>query len=167
MKKFWIQSAALVFGIMASLYFGFGGNSLNGLIPSSGNVSQTSQSQQIKINNSVINVDIADTADKRAKGLGGRDSLAPDAGMLFVFQEEKKYQFWMKGMKFPLDFVFIDQGKIVDIISNAQPPAANADDAGLPIYQPTVPINMMLEVNSGFISSHNIKVGDTVFLLKN
>jgi uncharacterized membrane protein (UPF0127 family) len=147
-------------------YFGFNQNSLGQIFPTN-NTNVAAPTQQIKINNAVINIEVADTAAKRAKGLGGRDDMDPNLGMLFIFQEEKQYQFWMKGMKFPLDFIFISQGKVVDIIPNVAPPSSpNVDDAGLPVYQPTVPINMMLEVNSGFAASHNIKVGDTVFLLK-
>lgn len=120
---------------------------------------------QVKIKDTILNVEVADTPGKRSKGLSGRESLATGSGMLFVFPEEKKYQFWMKEMKFPIDFIFIKDGKVVDLLNNASPPNPNQKAETLPIYQPIVPINMMLEVNAGFIQANSIKVGDLVFLV--
>ena len=72
----------------------------------------------------------------------------------------------MKGMNFPLDFIFIRDGKVVDIIPNVQPPLPNQPDSNLPVYEPTVSINMMLEVSAGFVAAHSIKLGDQVYLIK-
>ncbi len=125
-----------------------------------------STAHQIKIGNIYLNIEIADTPELRSKGLGGRDSLPADSGMLFVFPKESKYQFWMRGMKFPLDFIFIRQGKVVDLLRNVQPPLDGQKDSTLPIYAPVVPVDMMLEVNTGFIDTNGIRVGDQVFLVE-
>lgn len=148
--------------IISSLYVSTNPQLLSGL--SLGGYLQ--KQQQIKIGDTVVNVDVADTPSLRTAGLSGRQSLGEGQGMLFVFPESKKYQFWMKGMHFPLDFIFISQGRVVDILPNiAQPSSSNQTD--LPVYEPTVPIDMMLEVNAGFAGSHNIKVGDSVFQIQN
>lgn len=161
-KKFAIQMVVLVVVALGALYFYINQNVLAPFLPANQNLSQS----QIKIGQTVISVEVVDTPEKRSKGLSGRTSLASSSGMLFVFPETKKYQFWMKGMNFPLDFVFINNGRVVDIISNVLPPTAGQQDSTLSVYEPTTAINMMLEVNAGFSNSHNLKVGDTVFLIK-
>lgn len=79
----------------------------------------------LTINNCKINLLIADTPYKRQKGLSGKDSLPPNTGMLFIYQVPGKYPFWMKEMKFDLDFVFIKENKVVHIIKNIPCPKKN------------------------------------------
>ncbi len=158
MKKFSIQVGLLIMIILAALYATFNPQVMGNLtfLPT------PAKTQQIKIDDTAINADVADTPAARQAGLSGRQSLDPNSGMLFVFQDPKIYQFWMKGMHFSLDFIFIRSGKVVDILSNVPFPAdPNATD--LPVYAPTIPIDMMLEVNAGFANAHNIKIGDTVY----
>lgn len=161
MKKFWIQVGILTILIIGSLYLFTNVSMLEPFLP----FKSTNSGTQIKINQIILDVEVADTPQGRNKGLGGRENLATSSGMMFVFPEEKKYQFWMKGMEFPLDFIFIRDGKVVDLLNNVKPPEQNQKDETLPIYQPVVPINMMLEVNSGFVQANNIKVGDAVYLV--
>lgn len=123
---------------------------------------QPSVQSTVLINNLILNVEIADTKEKRAKGLGGRTSLASDSGMLFTFPETKKHAFWMKGLSFPLDFIWIRGNKIVDITKNVPPVSVGVDDSQIPIYIPLTDVNMVLEVNGGFVDRSGIKVGDVV-----
>lgn len=155
MKKFIIQALVLIIVIFAALAF------YSGKIPNvpTGPLGP-SQTNSVSINNVKLSVEIADTADKRKRGLSGRESLASNSGMLFIFENKGKYGFWMKGMKFSLDLIFLRDKKVVDIIKNATPPAPNQKDEDLPIYMPREEIDMVLEVNSGFVDSHGIKVGD-------
>lgn len=120
--------------------------------------------KQLKIAGINLTVEIADTQDKKNKGLGGRTSLASDSGMLFIFPEPSKYSFWMKEVNFPLDFVWIKGDTVVDLLQNIQPSAAGQEDASLPIYQPREEVDKVLEVTAGAIQRLNIKVGDTVSL---
>lgn len=161
MKKFWIQIIILVLIIFGALYASFNRSILEPFLPPT-NLSQT----QIQVGESIFSVEVVDTATKRNKGLSGRESLATGSGMLFIFPETKVYQFWMKGMKFPLDMIFIREGKVVDVLKNIPNPSAEQSDQSLPIYQPIVPIDMMLEVNSGTLDNNNINIGDGVYLLK-
>lgn len=168
MKKFGIQITLLLLVIFGALYVLYNPQNISPIIgiPTFFNTQTTSQTtQQIKIGETIVDVEVADTAAKRTQGLSGRESLATKSGMLFVFPEEKTYQFWMKGMKIPLDLIFISHGKVVDLLPNIPPPEQEAQD-NLPIYQPVVAIDMMLEVNSGFAAKHQIKVGDTVYQIK-
>ena len=67
-------------------------------------------------------VEVASTPQERAKGLMFREHLDPDKGMLFIFEREGRYSFWMKNTKLALDMIWIDdQARVVFIKKNAQP----------------------------------------------
>lgn len=108
-----------------------------------------------------ITVEIADTDEKRSKGLSGRDSLHENEGMLFVFGTEGGYSnkdttpsFWMKAMLIPLDIIWINDGKVVKIDKNV---AIKPEDKR---YTPGQPIDYVLEVTAGFSDKNILKVGD-------
>src|SRR3989344_624382 len=107
MKKFFIQVVVLVVFILGGLYLTMNQGIWQSYL-SGGEIN--SPAKQIKIGEALLNIEIADTQGKRAKGFGSRDQLASDSGMLFVFDTPGQYQFWMKGMKFPLDMIFIKDG---------------------------------------------------------
>lgn len=156
MKTFLIQVVALVIIIFGALFISFGKTAQ---LPF---MSKPTQKAEVQIKNIRLNVDIADTQETRAKGLGGRSSLASNSGMLFVYDKPGKYVFWMKGLSFPLDFIWIRENTVVDIIKNAQPPQTGQSEEELPRYVPNQPVDMILEVNAGFVDTHTIQVGDRI-----
>ena len=113
----------------------------------------------IKIGQKTISVEIADTQEKQKKGLSGRENLPEDSGMLFVFKEEGRHQFWMKDMKFPIDIIWINKDTVVDITHDARP---ENDGGYLKIYEPRSKVRFVLEVNSGFAKENNVKIGNRV-----
>jgi uncharacterized membrane protein (UPF0127 family) len=113
---------------------------------------------KVIIDKNVIDVELAITPEQLAKGLGGREFLGPNQGMLFVLGQKRMIHFWMKDVKFPLDYIWISDRKIVDITENV--PVATSDN--LPIYAPKEVVNYVLEVNAGFCEKNQIKIGDTV-----
>ena len=71
---------------------------------------------QVHISALAIDAEQARTQEDRAQGLSGRESLAADAGMLFVFEAERRPGFWMREMQFPLDFIWISaEGVVVNV----------------------------------------------------
>ena len=162
MKKFWIQIITLTLLIFASFYLYHDPSILLSFLPNKAPLTQT----QINIGSAFVKVEVADTPQERAKGLGDKESIASDSGMLFVFPESKKYKFWMKGIKFPLDFIFINNGKVVDLLKNVPKPTPDQKDADLLLLQPIADVDMVLEVNAGFIDSKNIRVGNDVVIIK-
>lgn len=54
-------------------------------------------------------VEVAQTEQERIAGLSGRQGLASNTGMWFIFPEESLDEFWMQGMQFDLDIVFVDK----------------------------------------------------------
>ncbi len=110
------------------------------------------------IGSTQINLLLAKTPQQIEKGLGGFKKLEQNQGMLFLLGEKRVYSFWMKDMLFPLDIIWIDNDKIVDIDKNVQ----TGDQSNLTVYKPPTPVNFVLEVNSGFSDKYGIKLGDKV-----
>src|SRR3954467_4204541 len=99
-----------------------------------------------------LEVEIADNDAERARGLMERTALAENAGMLFVFDREKRLSFWMKNTLIPLSVAYIaSDGRIVDI-QDMQP----HDETPHPSAGPA---RYALEVNQGFFGDHGIGVG--------
>jgi hypothetical protein len=102
-----------------------------------------------------VEVEVADDMDEMQKGLMGRTALAEDAGMLFVYPEERELSFWMKDTLIPLSIAFIDaEGRIVDIQD------MKALDDRPPHYTSAEPARYALEVNEGFFDERGVEVGD-------
>lgn len=107
-----------------------------------------------------FHVELAETMLKQAAGLSGRSPLAEDEGMLFIFSGKAPQTFWMKGMRFPLDFVWIADGKVIGLTENA--PADN----GLLTYGSPGPADMVLEINAGEVARQGIQAGQNVTITK-
>lgn len=160
MKKFAIQSILLIVVIaLALVFFGPTSKSTKLELPF---LPKPAVFKQLQISGNLLKIEIADTASKRSKGLGGRAGLGENEGMLFVFEKADKYSFWMKGLNFPLDFIFIRDEKVLEVLPNVQPPSEGQTDVSLPIYRPKEDVNMVLEVNAGVVERLSIKVGDSI-----
>ena len=111
-----------------------------------------------------LNIEIADEDAKRSKGLGYRQSLATNSGMLFLHDESRQYTYWMKGMQFPIDIMWIQDDTILNITEKAMPPVEGQSDDTLVRYPSQVNVNRVLETNAGFVSEYNIQKGDKIVL---
>lgn len=115
----------------------------------------------VTIGQTIIPVELATSTAALQKGLSGRISLDSQSGMLFIFAKPDKYRFWMPDMLFPLDIIWINDGKVVDISENV----SNKFDPTDPnFYTPSQPVQYVLEVNAGFAASKRIQIGDTTIL---
>ncbi len=102
-----------------------------------------------------VQVEIADDMNEMARGLMGRKELAEDAGMLFVYPEERELSFWMRNTLIPLSIAYMDSaGRIVDIQDMRR-----LDDEP-PHYTSAEPARYALEVNKGFFDERGVEVGD-------
>lgn len=113
---------------------------------------------KIKINEKTYTVEVANTQEKRSKGLMFRKHLPENTGMLFVFSYEDYRYFYMKNTLIPLDIAFFDsQMKIVSIKQME------------PLDETTVPSDKKamyaLEMNKGFFEKEKINIGDSAKLL--
>ncbi len=119
----------------------------------------------IKIGDQYIVADTANTEAKRDKGLSGRDSIGINEGMYFIFDTPGLYGFWMKDMKFPIDLVWISDGKIVGFEENMQPPAdINVLDSKLENYLPPEPVDRVLELHAGRVGLLKANIGDPILV---
>ncbi len=106
----------------------------------------------------VVDVEIAATAESRARGLMWRTSLDAGKGMLFVFPVEDHLGFWMKNTLIPLDMIFIGADRrIVGIVKNAEPKTLTSRSVGRPS-------KYVLEVPGGWSDRIGLKVGAVVQL---
>jgi uncharacterized membrane protein (UPF0127 family) len=107
-----------------------------------------------------VTLDIADTDLERILGLGGRDSLPKNHGMLFIFEEKAEHGIWMKDMKFSIDIIWLNEySEVIYIERNVSP------NTFPKVFGPQKPSSYVLEFNAGFVSRNNIKVGDKFVLM--
>jgi uncharacterized membrane protein (UPF0127 family) len=89
-------------------------------------------------------LEVAQTEQQQEKGLGDRNSMSTNHGMLFTYAKSGKYCYWMKGMRFPLDIIWLDaQKRVVKIEQNLSPktyPEA---------YCPDTNAQYVIELNTG------------------
>lgn len=101
-------------------------------------------------------VELALTVQQQAQGLMFRQSMAADAGMLFVGKREGVRNFWMRNTFIPLDMLFIKaDGTIAHIAERTIPQS-------LDTVSSRVPVLAVLELNAGTASRLGIKAGDQV-----
>jgi len=101
-------------------------------------------------------VELATTPGQMEQGLMFRQSLAPDAGMLFDYRTPSMAAMWMKNTLIPLDMLFVDQqGRIINIHERAVPGSLDPIAA-------TAPARAVIELNGGTAAHLGIKPGDRV-----
>ena len=123
-------------------------------------VSEKNTINFIKIGDKNIKVELATTESEQARGLSGRNNLAEDAGMLFIFDKPAKYSFWMKEMNFPIDMIWLSDDLHIVYIKNDARPESYPED-----FTPTADAKYVLEVNAGFSEKNNLVVGNSVQFL--
>ena len=122
----------------------------------------------ITIGETVIQAVKADTENERRIGLSNHTSLPRSEGMLFIMPPQSpnpddRYplSFWMKDMDFPIDIIWIKEGKIFQIHKDV-PPEPGRRDIELTNYFPNQHPEYVLEVNAGLSDEKDIQVGDEV-----
>jgi uncharacterized protein len=111
---------------------------------------------EIQIGNEILDVELAEAPEQHAKGLRFRQTLAENAGMLFVFPAPQRVAFWMKDAGIPLSIAFIQaDGKIVQIR-----PMQPFDKTPVPSLSNA--ISYALLVNQGWFERHGIEAGTVI-----
>jgi uncharacterized membrane protein (UPF0127 family) len=113
------------------------------------------------INNKEISLTVASSTIDLEKGLSGVESLDENTGMLFVFDKEDKYGFWMKDMKISIDIIWLDSlKKVIYIEKNVSP------DTYPKVFFPPENSLYVLELKPGFTDENNILVGNILNIFK-
>ena len=113
-----------------------------------------------EINDFTINLDIALTDKQKHEGLSIKSSMKENEGMLFIFEEPTLQSFWMKGMKFPIDIIWLDENLSIVYIEKSLNPCKSW--VNCPSYKPTAEALYVLETISGFSEEHDLKIGDKI-----
>jgi uncharacterized protein len=118
----------------------------------------------ITINGFNLIADVPTTNDGFQKGLDVKDHLNENQGMLFVFRNPGPHPFWMHGMKFPIDIIWLNsEDTVVHIEHNLHPCIPNLI---CPTYAPPSSSSgnslYVLETVAGFSQKHNVRLGTHV-----
>lgn len=104
-----------------------------------------------------FNVELAQTAKQRARGLMFREYLGPDQGMLFVYQDEGVRSFWMRNTFIRLDIIWINKDKEVVFIGQDIQPCQREP---CPVISPKVMAKYVLELNARTAEEIELNIGD-------
>lgn len=105
-----------------------------------------------------LDLDLAISKEEQRQGLMGVEFLPQNKGMLFIYQEPTRMSFWMKNTKIPLDIAYIDDVGVIKEIHHLQP---NDETHVLSNCR----CKYALEVNRGWFSKNDYKVGDHIIKL--
>ncbi|MFA7286002.1 MAG: DUF192 domain-containing protein [Candidatus Paceibacterota bacterium] len=155
--KYNIKASLIVFLVFLIIFLLLNNNLANLFKVEDSQEQKQNLINSVKINEAVLNVELAVSNAERTMGLSNRTSLKPDEGMLFVFNNSGKYPFWMKDMNFPIDIIWIDENQKVVLFEKDAKPESFPNLLG-----GTVEAIYVLETVSGFVDKNNIKIGDTV-----
>lgn len=114
---------------------------------------------KIGLNGATIRAEVMQTPDDLERGLSGRNELGADEGMWFDFGRRDMWGMWMKGMKFSIDIVWLDETyKIITVAERIAP------ETYPEIFYPDRAALFALELPDGAVEKYSIKAGDRVFL---
>ena len=118
------------------------------------------EQKSIKIGKNEYQLYVADSEQKRLKGLSGVTEMPHNQGMLFIFDTPNTFGFWMKDMNFSLDFVYIRKNKVTELKEDISP--GTFPQIFYPVYQ----ADAVIELNAGQIQQSGVHIGDSVVTIK-
>lgn len=117
----------------------------------------------IKIKNDIIKVLVSDRPALRYKGLSDRADFGKSQGMLFKFDSKDYHTMVMRDMKFDLDIIWVDSGKIIDMAQNLRI-EPSVSEIQLIRYRPRLPATIVIELPAGYVLKNSLKIGDSVII---
>jgi uncharacterized membrane protein (UPF0127 family) len=148
-----VLAAAAIAAVAAVMFSG---------LASAGTFNPPLERVDVRVGPHRLAAEVADNAQERRAGLSGRQRLGRDEGMLFVFDSPVTPAFWMKGMRFRIDILWLDGRRVVDVTRNVTPASWDADDAELRLYRPRAPVTHVLELRAGWAKRHGVRRGTSV-----
>lgn len=149
------KTLALIIGIVVVFIIGAVAFSFFKFMPTS------LEKSKVVINDHTFSVEVAQTDEEKQKGLSDRATLAEDKGMLFVFDKEGFYPFWMKDMRIPIDIIYLKGNQVVTVFPNVAYPQSVDENLNPPSYVSTQPADKVLELPAGSANKYAITEGDT------
>ncbi len=109
----------------------------------------------LRLGDGVFAAQVADTPEKRTKGLSGTYNLRDSQAMLFVFDSDDKWPIWMKDVRYPIDIVWLDKDKkVVYIVKNAPPESYPYES-----FAPKQDARYVVELAAGTVGKKKIAIG--------
>lgn len=110
--------------------------------------------ERVRLAGSEYQLRVANTEQARVTGLAGVERLSENGGLLMDFEADGQWGIWMKGMKIPIDIVWLNKDKqVVYIVENASPQTPDTT------YLPLENTRYVLEFAAGTVSRDNIGQG--------
>lgn len=154
MKLFFIRSKTLISFFIFLFVTGCNSSATNGR-----------DTWTIEVGSHTIQVEIADSPAEWELGLSYRDTLAENHGMLFVFPDESRRVFWMRGCNFDIDLAYIESnGAISEIITMEKEPLDTPLDSLATYPSQSTTIKYVLEMIGGWFGEHDVNVGTIINL---
>src|SRR5215213_6033979 len=120
------------------------------------------QTAEITVGGVPLTVELAYQPADRALGLGYREELAAGTGMLFLFERPEPQSFWMRGMQFCIDIIWIENEVIQGAAESVCPEPVGTVDGDLPSYTSPIPVTYVLEVPAGWLDAYGLGAGTPV-----
>jgi uncharacterized protein len=142
---------ALSWGLIALVLLLVGAATVYILLP------QLQPHTTLHLGDGVFTARVAKTGEERAKGLSDTGSLGDDQAMIFVYDTDGKWPITMKGMKYPIDIVWLDKDKkVVYIVKNATPASYPYD-----VFTPKEDARYVVEVVAGTTGKKAVTIRST------
>ena len=107
----------------------------------------------------IIQAEVAATPQTRTTGLMVRKALAPNNGMLFVFDQANVRCFWMRNTFIPLSIAFLqDDGTIIQIMDMT--PQTDQTHCS------NKPVRLALEMEQGWFAARGMTAGKKILGLQ-
>lgn len=150
------------FLLALTLFLGMAGGTLAQIAPPWRHQVAPLETAEIAVGGVPLTVELAYQPADTSRGLSYRDGLAPGAGMLFLFQDTRVRNFHMRGMRFCLDFLWIDNDTVIGTTENVCPTAADTPAENQPSYRSPGPVSYVLEVPAGWLDTYGLEAGAPV-----
>ena len=109
----------------------------------------------LSLKGATLSAELADTPDRRSRGLMYRTDLGLDEGMLFIFDQAERHCMWMRNTPLPLSVAFADaSGRIINIADMTPLTETAHCAAKAAVYA--------LETRQGWFSRHQLGPGDRI-----
>ena len=112
--------------------------------------------KQVCFDKTCFKVELAKTAEQRRIGLTQHKALKKNQGMLFLYPTKGFYSYWMKGMRFPIDMIWLDENRQIITLYEGVPPCFQET---CPVFSSTKQALYVLELPAASISKLNLKTG--------
>lgn len=162
-SDFWLVSLVLFFAMTAFAAFAAGTTYLSVAVESDFNLAvrtKASKHLSLEIKGNNFSLEVVNMSAEMYRGLSGRKNLCANCGMIFVFPNAAVRSFVMRDMNFPLDIIFLSEGRIVKLYENLAPEGSNP----LNFYSSLAPVDTVLEINAGLARQLGLKIGDRLNL---